>query len=231
MPSAENPKPRRVSKAVDRSRLVNSSWWLYPQKPVRVTTEIFKHISPDDYFMEPKMDGFRAVLVMDSGPKLYTRDHKPMVIPRNIAPQIQALGLPNGTVLDGEIWSYERRGSWRHNEEAFCALSFWDVVRHGFTDLSRTPLFSRRETLKQILAHAGESIGMIPVIDPTPETCEEMERDAQSHRVSTKSRSGYVHGVVLKRKNSIRRDHVMACKEHADWLKIVFSGMDSGSQL
>ena len=38
-------------------------------------------------------------------------------------------------------------------------------------------------------------------------------------------RSGFIHGVVLKRRGSIRRDHPNRSAEHPDWLKVVFDGM------
>lgn len=205
------------------------SWWMFPFKPVRVRETIFETIDPKKYVMEKKYDGWRAILIVGQTPTLWTREKTRIEMPDNLRPQIEALRLPDGTVLDGEIWTPSKRGAWRHNKGVACKLTVWDVVRSGRRDLSAAPLEERRLELKAILGPGAEDVGAVEWLPADAASYAEVRREAESFRVQAQSRSGFVHGAVLKRLGSPRRDHAVRCVEHADWLKIVVDGMNSGA--
>jgi ATP-dependent DNA ligase len=206
----------------------STGWWMYPMKPVRVRASIFETVNPDDYFLEMKYDGFRAILAVEGGqPKLWTRDHKRLEMPDNLMSQLQTLDLPDSTVLDGEIWTPTKRGAWRHDRTIPCLLTFWDAIRSDARDISGLPIESRRDEMARLLQGGTQDIGMTSWLPATVESHNTILKRALEHR--EESRSGFIHGVVLKKKGSPRRDHATRCVEHPDWLKIVFDGMQSGS--
>jgi ATP-dependent DNA ligase len=125
------------------------------------------------------------------------------------------------------IWA--KRGSWRHNPKEICALTLWDAIRVGKCDISNESLEIRRENLESILSKAETpNIQTTAILNPVESIAREIEQQALTFRNNAQSRSGFVHGVVLKRRGSPRRDNAVRCREHADWIKIVFSGMGSG---
>lgn len=200
-----------------------TQWWQYPFKPVRVTDEVFSSVvSAESHVMERKYDGFRAILIVESGYSLWTRDRRRLDVPLNLREQIESLALPRGTVLDGEIWNVDKRGSWRHDLREHCCLTFWDAVRIGGRSMSSDPLEVRKGALDALVAGRCPEVGVVEHLPADRGLLAEIRRDAEEHRTRTKSRSGYVHGVVLKRKGSPRRDHATRCVEHPDWAKIVF---------
>ncbi len=204
--------------------------WKYPFKPVRATWNIFKTVNPEQYIMEKKYDGWRAIVqVTKGGVSLWTREKRPIAMPDNLTKQLAELQLPEGTLLDGEIWNTSKRGAWRHNRSVVCALTLWDAIRVGPQDLSGQPLEARRAELDNIINGKGmpdvTTTEILPVME---QMAREIDQEAHSFRDSTQSRSGFVHGIVLKRRGSPRRDHAVRCVEHADWIKVVFEGMQSG---
>jgi ATP-dependent DNA ligase len=204
----------------------NGGWWQYVMKPVRVSKTIFDRMSFEDYVEEAKFDGFRAILIIGpNGPVLFTREHIRMIIPNNLIPQIQELALPVGTVLDGELWNADKRGSWRHNPKVECRLTFWDAIRSGQDDLSQKPLVERYQSLQGLLSKDLPDIAIVEQFTPSAIATEELFKSSMAFRTGAGARSGFIHGVVLKRKNSPRRDHATKTQEHPDWLKIVFEGM------
>jgi ATP-dependent DNA ligase len=202
--------------------------WKYPFKPVRATWAAFKTLPMSNYFMEKKYDGWRAIVqVGQEGVTLWTRDKALITMPDNLGRQLAALEMPAGTLLDGEIWNMSKRGAWRHNKSVVCALTLWDAVRIDSRDLSNEPIEIRRQQLEQLLAgHDTPDIKTTEILPADEALARQIDEDAHAMREGV--RSGYIHGVVLKRKGSPRRDHAVRCVEHADWIKIVFDGMQSG---
>ncbi len=149
-------------------------------------------------------------------------------MPDNLREQIASLELPAGTVLDGEIWTPTKRGSWRHDKTVVCNLAFWDVIRAGMEDLSQERLEKRHERLVDLVGDKAPNIVAIEQHAATVESFEKILKSAREHRSSTDSKSGFVHGVVLKKLGSPRRDHPTRTIDHPDWVKVVFDGMDSG---
>jgi ATP-dependent DNA ligase len=197
--------------------------WKYPFKPVRATWAVFKTLPLQNYFLEKKYDGFRAIVQVNSGASLWTRDKVQIAMPNNLNEQLQSLSLPDGTVLDGEIWNMSKRGSWRHNPKEICALTLWDAIRVGHRDLSNEPIETRRQQLEQLLSNkTTPDIQATEILPADEKTARAADEEAHSFREGAKAKSGFIHGVVLKRRGSPRRDNAVRCVEHADWLKIVF---------
>lgn len=198
------------------------TWWTYPFKPVRVKDSIFEAIDPGEYVLEKKFDGFRAIAIAGpEGVSLWTRERTHIAMPDNLKEQIEELSLPEGTVLDGEIWTPVKRGSWRHNRSVPCCLTFWDAIRSGRTDLSAQPLEERRRALRNMVGRGTKDVGTTEWLPATMESFAQVRTEAMTFRSQEKSRSGFIHGAVLKRLGSPRRDHALRSVEHADWLKIV----------
>lgn len=191
-------------------------------KPLRVTFDIFRRIQCEDYVMESKFDGHRAILIVDSGSaQLYTREFNKIELTDGLRPQISALNLPDGTVLDGEIWMPEKRGSWQHSRKVHCMLTFWDLIMANGVNYGPKPLTERYALLRDVIGKGTEDISVVEQLPADATIAHQIQSAVESHRGST-IRSGFIHGVVLKRKASPRRDHATKSHEHADWLKIVF---------
>src|SRR5580704_6358230 len=119
-----------------------------------------------------------------------------------------------------------KRGSWRQNRSEICALTLWDTIRFNNQDLSNEPLETRRECLDSILSKSKtEDIRATEILRPDATIAREIEQEARSFRQNAQSRSGFVHGIVLKRRGSPRRDNAVRCREHTDWLKLIFQGL------
>ena len=199
--------------------------WKFPFKPVRMPETALRSIDQTKYTMEKKFDGWRAIVVMTNSPTLWTREKVQIDLPDNLKLQLADLSLPEGTVLDGEIWNPLKRGGWRHNSHVICKLTLWDVVRFGKQDVSNLTIEDRRNKLKELLSKGVEDVQQVEPIEATKEEFDKVLEEAKAFRTENALRSGYVHGVVLKRRGSPRRDNAVRCVEHPDWLKVVFSGM------
>lgn len=192
----------------------------YPMKPIRVDDQAFRRLDLSNYTMEPKYDGFRLLLVVNNGIKLFTRHKTSLQIPHNVREELLGLKLPEGTILDGEIWNDNKRGAWTHDQNSECTLSFWDIMMVKYKDLSNMSIEDRRNHLKTLIP-SGSNIKRVPVYPASLDLYLGIKDDAIAHKMINKSKSGYIHGVVLKKGGSPRRDHVLRSKEHADWLKVV----------
>lgn len=201
-------------------------WFKYPMKPVRVSESVFARLDLSNYTIERKYDGFRAIVTVSERVSVWTREKRHLPIPADLRIQIGQLGLPEGTVLDGEVWSPDKRGGWKGGEADPCMLAVWDVVRFGFEDMSNRPLEERRAVLSEALKGSGGLVSPVRVEEATIDVLEGIRDEANSIRSRRDARSGYVHGVVVKKTGSPRRDHATRSVTHADWLKIVFTGME-----
>lgn len=198
--------------------------WAFPMKPIRVTDSVFSTaVTPERYVLEPKFDGWRAIVSVGDRVTLWTREKRQIEMPNNLKDQLASMGLPRGTVLDGEIWNPLKRGSWRHDKSVVCQLTLWDAVRVGGQDLGRRPLEERRAALEALVdGSEAEDVTAVRQLPATRETLEAVRSEAVEHWRREELRSGFIHGVVLKRRGSPRRDHCSRCVEHADWMKICF---------
>lgn len=199
--------------------------WKFPFKPVRMPETAFKAMDLSGYTMERKYDGWRAIVDIGDSPCMWTREKVKIETPDNLAEQLGRLGLPRGTVLDAEIWNPTKRGSWRHDRRVQCMLTVWDVVRAGGREMGREPIEERRRVLADLLGAGTEHVRQVEAVDASLEAYSAILEEAREFREENAIRSGFVHGVVLKRRGSPRRDHATRCVEHPDWLKVVFDGM------
>jgi ATP-dependent DNA ligase len=200
----------------------------YPMKPIRVNNSIFSKIDASKYLLEKKYDGWRAIVVFKTEPYLFTREKRIMDIPHTLYDEFKSMNIPDGTILDGEIWNPTDRGKWKTDLSAECMLTFWDIMKHANQDLSTHPLESRIEILRKIISPT-EHISIVQQYKADIESHDRFYADALEHKKLSQARSGYIHGVVLKKRDSPRRDHIIKSIEHPDWLKIVFPGMQSGT--
>jgi ATP-dependent DNA ligase len=197
--------------------------FMFPMKPVPVFTKTLERLDLPNYRLESKLDGHRAILTVDGGrASLWTRLKVQIAVTPSLQAQLSALRLRDGTVLDGEIWNPLKRGGWTLDGREPTVVSFWDCVRDGPEDLSESPLEERYSRLASLVGKRSPEVRVVRQEDATRERIAEVEADARASRDRNLSRSGYVHGVVLKRRGSPRRDRATRSAEHPDWLKLVF---------
>lgn len=190
-------------------------------KPMRVDETIFGRIPLDNYTMEPKFDGWRAMILVGESVSLWTREYRRIEMPANLARQLQSLNLPRGTVLDSEIWNPNKRGSWNHNASVACKLTIWDVLQVHGRSVEKQSLVERRQILENLVPCSTDDVELTKVYQADRSIYESIRQEAELHREREKNRSGFIHGVVLKKKNSPRREHPNRSVEHPDWLKLV----------
>lgn len=201
-------------------------FWKYPMKPVRINMSALSRMELSKYIMEVKLDGHRAILIVEGGrKKLWTRQKAPIAVPKTLADQLDAVKMVDGTVLDGEIWNPLKRGGWTAEGGEPNVLTFWDCLREGVQDIGARTLSERREALLRLLGEGNEGVRVVSQEAVTVERIREIFEESLAVRKESRSRSGFVHGVVLKLRGSPRRDHATKTHEHPDWLKIVFDGM------
>lgn len=186
-------------------------------KPRSITEEALKKIDLSRYTMELKYDGWRIILVNNGLIQCFTRDHKPINVPLELMEEIEKLDIPIGSALDGEIWNPEKRAAWTN-------IEFWDIMKLGSKHLGELPIETRREVLHEIIPATG-NVKRVQVVEPSIEMIQSIEKLAFENRNKNKLESGFIHGVVLKRKRSKRHDTANRSQEHGDWLKYVFKGM------
>lgn len=195
-------------------------------KPVPVTEAAFGFLDANSYSMERKFDGWRALpIVGRDGTSLWTRERRRIEMPDGLGKALKELGLPPGTVLDGEIWNPVKRGGWKHAKGVECRLTLWDVIVNGGKDMSLEPIEARRAALRELIPADGDLIQIAEVLPFTVEEVRKVHEEARAVREGPGLRSGFIHGVVIKKNASPRRDHATRSVEHADWLKLVFPGM------
>lgn len=204
---------------------VGAVGWKYPFKPLKMTETSFAKMDVSGYTMEKKYDGWRAIVVSGTPTTMWTREKVHIEMPENVGEQLAGLNLPGGTILDGEIWNPLKRGSWRHDRKVRCKLTVWDIVQAAGRDVSGEPIEERRRILESLLDEGSEDVGRVMVEDASRKTFDRILGEVKEFREENAIRSGFVHGVVLKRRGSPRRDHATRCVEHCDWLKMIFDGM------
>ena len=118
---------------------------------------------------EWKYDGIRAQLVHRDGQSWLWSRGEEMITDR--FPEIAAIPLPDGTVIDGEIliWGSDTHASFNELQKRIgrktvsakmlgelpAVLIAYDLLEFGGTDLRPTPQASRRQLLEQIVQQIG----------------------------------------------------------------------------
>ncbi len=174
-----------------------------------------------DWFLEWKWDGIRAQLLRrHTGCYIWTRGEE-LVTDRYPEVRDAAGGLPDGTVLDGELlaWSEEtgvmpftilqRRlgrktvGKKLLQDIPICFMAY-DLIEHEGRDIRQHSTVERRALLDALLDQAGPVLKISPLL---PVTSWE-----EAARLQTESRERLVEGLMLKHRNAMyeagrRRGH------------------------
>lgn len=193
----------------------------YPMKPVRVDEEIFSRIDSSQYTMESKYDGFRCLLNIGKTVKMFTREMRFMETPDCLDKPFKDLNIPEDSIFDGEIWNVSKRGAWRHDRSSECQIVIWDVIKLAGKYKNESPIEERRDIVERYIPN-NSFIKPVDIFEANKTIYEDIKQNALNHRESTKSKTGYIHGVVIKKNRSVRRDHPNRSFEHPDWMKIVF---------
>lgn len=135
-------------------------------------------------YAQPKLDGIRCIAVVEdnSSVSLWSREQKPIVAVPRIVEAVQALNLPPGTVLDGELYNHELKDDFEtisscvrkqyaasDEEQALIQYHVYDLPRHP--GLPANAHFGDRTTLLAlILGNAMSSIHFVEtkLIDMRP---------------------------------------------------------------
>jgi ATP-dependent DNA ligase len=199
----------------------------YPMKPVSVNMRSISSFPLSKYLLEVKLDGHRAILTVEGGKKrLFTRQKAPIAIPPGLASQLASVEMAEGTTLDGEIWNPAKRGGWTSDGREPSVLTFWDCVHDGTRSISGETIEERRAALARVIGAGNDGVRVIGQEPASEERVRAIYEESSLARKKSGSRSGFIHGVVLKLRRSPRRDHATRSKEHPDWLKVVFDNME-----
>lgn len=201
-----------------------SKIWPFPMKPVRITEANLDSLKLESYTIEPKLDGHRSIVIYGHKIEVWSRQKNKIQVPKHITEQLQELLANFNTILDGEIWMVDKRGGYKNEEE--CHLSFWDIIRYNGKDVSKFPIEERRSILNEITKVNLPNIKPVKVFEATKENYFSLVERAKKIREERAIQHGFIHGVVLKKNGSPRRDHCSRSIEHPDWLKILWPKME-----
>jgi DNA ligase D-like protein (predicted ligase) len=160
-----------------------------------------------EWVFEIKLDGYRAITVKSGGLNLFSRRRKPFTQYPQI---VQALGgLPEGTVLDGEIVALDDEGRPNFNllqrsraeSRRICYFVF-DLVVHQNRDVTGLRLAERRELLETILRPNSR----IRILD---------QFEVRADDIVAAVREQKLEGVIAKHKDS----HYEPGKRTGSWVK------------
>src|ERR1700732_4609638 len=122
-----------------------------------------------DRIFEPKLDGYRAIAVIDSTGKalLWSRNHLPLE-PKfpTIQDAVNELNL-RSTILDGEIVALDKDGiprfqllqQWQKRPTAPVVFFLFDLLWSDGCDFTGKTVVQRRDRLEQITPVPGIQIG------------------------------------------------------------------------
>ncbi len=120
----------------------------------------------DGWAFEPKWDGFRSVAASEGGPRLDSRQQRPLL---RYFPELVEIvaSVPGGTVIDGEVvvvdqdeLAFDMLQHRIHpadsritmlSEATPATLVAFDLLAHDGTDLRNTPFRERRERLESVM--------------------------------------------------------------------------------
>jgi DNA ligase-1 len=178
---------------------------------------------PSEWLAEWKWDGIRAQLIVRAGDVFLWSRGDELITDRFPEIAAAARGLPDGTVLDGEIviWrdghalpftALQTRIGRRHLtphliRETPAVMFVFDLLERAGLDQREQPLRLRRESLEQLLAQVSSTLRLSPRI---PSESWESLRGLRSE-----SRRRGVEGLMLKRWSSPYR----VGRPRGDWWK------------
>jgi len=103
---------RQTNKGRTLQVIATSLKWRAPDKPVRLNPDQLAKFDNGIYLAQKKMDGYRVEIITDSAGHVSTisRAQKHIPVSQHILDEIQELGLPPLSQLDGE-WMKRRAGN------------------------------------------------------------------------------------------------------------------------
>lgn len=178
----------------------------------------------DDWLAEWKWDGIRAQLIRRSASVLLWSRGEELITDRFPEIRDAAAGLPDGTVLDGEVLAWRDGGPLPFGElqrrigrkkvgrtllaEVPCTLMAYDLMELDGDDLRSRPLDERRQALETLLATTGDDhIALSPEVGAPTWT--------ELAELRSESRERGVEGLMLKRRSSPYRTG----RPRGDWWK------------
>ncbi|OIK14214.1 ATP-dependent DNA ligase [Bacillus sp. MUM 116] len=173
-----------------------------------------------NFISELKCDGFRLIYSYMEQKKLFTR-HKTDISQR--FPELLALDIPKGTVLDGEVVMMDSNGK----------IDFEAVIaRFAVTNTDRIKILSEMEPVSfvafDVLVYEGEKVTNLPLYrrkellnelipDDTPVLSKVLSIDGNGEALFNLIKQQDLEGIVLKKKDSI---YEIGKRSHS-WLKII----------
>jgi DNA ligase D-like protein (predicted ligase) len=171
---------------------------------------VTKLLDGPGWFYEIKFDGYRAIAVKsDRVVKLFSRRHKSF--DDQYPYLVEALGgLPEGTVVDGEVVALDDSGRPNFNllaqfrsEASRIHYFIFDLLVCNDRDLTKLPLGERRELMKSVLKPRS----------PLIRIAEQFEVSASAMLAAVRQQQ--LEGVIGKRKDSLYE----AGKRSGAWVK------------
>lgn len=146
----------------------------------------------EEWLIEPKYDGWRALAHLTDGVRLETRTGNPITQVPYLAAALAA-SAPDGTILDGEIvdlsgerqWNRTQtilsttRAEYQHRpcaEDPALTYVLFDILALAGTDLRDRSLTARKQLLAELIQNtreaAGDVIALAPIEPASTETLE-----------------------------------------------------------
>lgn len=167
-----------------------------------------------DYITELKLDGIRLIYSVDKAGKvrLYSR-HNNEITSR--FPEFNDLGIPPGTVLDGELIISDGKGKpdfeammgrfMSSKDKTPVTFVTFDVLEHNGERVTNLPLLERKDILEDIVPVDGTRIAKTQFL----------EGHGEAYFDAIKAQD--LEGIVLKRKDS---RYEIGRRSHS-WLKVI----------
>lgn len=168
----------------------------------------------EDYITELKLDGIRLIYSVDEQEKvrLFSRHHNDIT---SKFPELHSLGLPPGTVLDGELIVSDTKGKpdfeavmsrfMSHKDKTPVSFVAFDVIQHHGKRVTGLPLIDRKGILSELVPTDSAFLAKMQFTEGYGAAYFEAVKDQD------------LEGIVLKRKHS----RYQVGKRSKDWLKVI----------
>ncbi len=176
-------------------------------------SSVKKPFESPDWIFETKLDGYRAIAVIDSTGKarIWSRNHLPLESKfPTVREAVEELNILS-TILDGEIVALDEEGiprfqllqKWQKRPTAPVAYVLFDLLWDNGRDLTGKSVIQRRERLQEIITPvAGIQVGGYLE-----------KRGVELFRLA---KANGLEGIIAKRKGSTYQPG----RRSPDWLKI-----------
>ena len=171
-------------------------------QPKELQTEQIKNFDSDNYFVQKKIDGFRAIF-LNKNLLSERRVNENFKFPQ-IIDDLKIDATLDGEIFFGEnLFSVNRKENWRRAR--YC---IFDIIFYKDVDLSNMPLTERQEILQKIVRDIDSEFIVMP-----------MEFQTIDEGIEFVKRNNF-EGLVIKKKDSRYHDrNILDKKNTNDWLK------------